>query len=38
VNDLKKANESLGKELDDLKKRLEATYPEKATKAGKKKD
>ena len=38
VDELKKANESLGKELDDLKKRLEATYPGKATKAGKKKD
>ena len=38
VNELRKSNESLGKELDDLKKRLEASYPEKPVKGKKKSD
>jgi aminopeptidase N len=38
VNELKKSNESLGKELEDLKKRLEATYSEKPKGKEKKTD
>ena len=38
VNALKKANESLGKELEDLKKRLDASYPSKPKKEEKKTD